>query len=99
MTRLMGVDGGGEEEEDDVNDFEWGVFDSSQENKRPRVINYTQLEDENLIKAWESISLDSIHDNDQIGKRYWQRVVDKFFQLMSHNGTTIPHTYRSLQVR
>ena len=70
-----------------------------EEVKRARAVNYTVVEDEALIKAWESISLDSIHGTDQTGKRYWQRVEDKFFQLMPRNATTVPRTFRSLQSR
>ena len=83
-----GVDVGGDddEEEEEV---------EVEEIKRPRAVNYTVVEDEALIKAWENISLDSIHG--QTGKRYWQRVEDKFFQLMPRNGTTVPRTFRSLQ--
>ena len=39
---------------------------------KQRGVNYTVLEDENLIRAWESVSLDSIHGTDQTNKRYWQ---------------------------
>ena len=84
-----GVDVGGDDEEEV----------EVEEVKRPRAVNYTVVEDEALIKAWESISLDSIHGTDQTRKRYWQRVEDKFFQLMPRNGTTVPRTFRSLQGR
>ena len=87
-----GVDVGGDDEEVEE------VYESSQGIKRSRAVNYTAAEDEALIMAWESISLDSIHGADQTGKWYWQRVEDKFFKLMSCNGTTVPRTYRALQV-
>ena len=57
-----GVDVGGDDEEEEEVEVE--------EIKRPRAVNYTVVEDEALIKAWESISLDSIHGNDQTRKRY-----------------------------
>ena len=72
-----GVDGGGDDEEE-VDE----MVMTSQGIKWARAVNYTVVEDEALIKAWETISLDSIHGADQTGKRYWQRVQGKFFQLM-----------------
>ena len=60
-----GVDGGGDDEEE----VEEMVM-TSQGIKRARAVNYTVVEDEALIKAWETISLDSIHGADQTGKRY-----------------------------
>ena len=89
-----GIDDGG----DDDDEVEEMVM-KSQGIKKKRAVNYTVVEDEALIKAWEAISLDSIHGADQTGKRYWQRVEDKFFQFMPKDGTTIPRTYRSLQGR
>ena len=80
-----GVDVGGDDDEE------------VEEVKRARAVNYTVVEDEALIKACERISLDSIRGNDHTGKQYWQRVEDKFFQLMPRNGTTVPRTFRSLQ--
>jgi hypothetical protein len=62
-------------------------------------MNYTQLEDVTLIKAWESVSLDAVSGNDQTGKRYWQRIEDKFFQFMPPLPTKMARTYRSLQGR
>ena len=44
-----GVNGGGGEEEDEVEEAEGTVFETSQANKRPRAMNYTQLEDVVLI--------------------------------------------------
>lgn len=58
---------------------------------------YSQLEDEVLIWAWEAVSLDAIHGTDQTGKRYWQRIEDKFFWLMPNNVDKTSRTYRSLQ--
>ena len=60
-----GVDGGGDDNEVEE------MFMTSQGIKWPRAVKYTVVEDEALIKAWECISLDSIHGADQTGKRYW----------------------------
>uniref|UniRef100_A0A8I6ZDZ6 Myb-like domain-containing protein n=1 Tax=Hordeum vulgare subsp. vulgare TaxID=112509 RepID=A0A8I6ZDZ6_HORVV len=98
-----GVHGGGEEEEEEEESHEIGgeVFEASQFTTRysKRKKGYTQLEDEMLIRAWEAVSLDAIHGTDQTGKRYWQRIEDKFFRLMPNNVDKTPHTYRSLQGR
>ena len=68
-----GVHGHGEEE-DEVEEVEEGVFDQAQAKVRARLKNYTQLEDQVLIKAWESVSLDACTGTDQTAKRYWQRI-------------------------
>ena len=59
------------EEEDEVEDVEEGVFDQAQEKVGARSKNYTQLEDQILVKAWESVSLDACTRTDQTTKRYW----------------------------
>ena len=87
-----GVDGGAGEEDNEVEEVEGTTLSR-------RGTNYTVLEDQTLIRAWESISLDATHGNDQTKDRYWQRVEDKFFQLMPRNGRTVPRTFRSLQGR
>jgi hypothetical protein len=96
------VEGEGEEIEEgdeDVEEIEEGVFDASQGKKRPRTVNYTEIEDTCLVRAWEQVSLDAVAGNDQTGKRYWQRIEDKFFQLMPRVANLTPRTYRSLQGR
>ena len=89
-----------EEEEEGVEEIGGEVFEASQASKcSKRSKGYTQLEDEVLIRAWEGVSLDAIHGPDQTGKRYWQRIEDKFFRLMPKNIVKIPRSYRSLQGR
>jgi hypothetical protein len=39
-----------------------------------RMTNYTEVEDEALIRAWDSVTLDGVTGTDQTGKRYWQRI-------------------------
>lgn len=89
-----------EEEEEEVEEIGGEVFEASQASKcSKRSKGYTQLEDEVLVRAWESVSLDAIHGADQTGKRYWQRIEDKFFRLMPKNIEKTPRSYRSLQGR
>ena len=57
---------------------------------KQRGVNYTIVEDETLIRAWESMSLDAIHGTDQAKSRYWQRVEDKYFQLLPRNVKRVP---------
>jgi hypothetical protein len=52
-----------------------------------------------LIRAWEAVSMDAVTGTDQTGKRYWQCIEDKFFQLMPPLSTTPICSYRSLQGR
>ncbi|KAE8813616.1 Galactoside 2-alpha-L-fucosyltransferase [Hordeum vulgare] len=98
-----GVHGGGEEEEEEEEELQeiGGIFEASQStigySKRKK--GYTQLEDEVLIRLWKVVSLDAIHGTDQTGKRFWQRIEDKFFRLMPNNVDKTPGTYRSLQGR
>ena len=88
-----GIEGGaGEDDDDDVEEVD-GAGQSR------RGANYTILEDQTLCRAWESCSLDAGVGVDQTKDRYWQRVEDKFFQLMPRNGRTVPRTIRSLQGR
>ena len=62
-----GADGG-----DGWEDIGEDLFDASQPMQRKRSLNYTELEDVTLIRAWEQVSLDAMIDNDQSGKKYWQ---------------------------
>ena len=87
-----GVDGGTGEEDNEVEEMDGAGLSR-------RGTNYTILEDQTLVRAWESISLDATAGVDQTKDRYWQRAEDKFFQLMPRNGRTVPRTYRSLQGR
>ncbi|CAM0885403.1 unnamed protein product [Alopecurus aequalis] len=73
------------------------VVDASQtrQNGRPgRSTNYTEAEDVALLKAWEGVRLDG---NDQDGKRYWQRIGDRFYRLMMPDPST--RSLRSLRSR
>ena len=74
------------------------MFDASQPPLQKRSLNYTELEDKILIKAWESVSLDAVIGNDQTDKKYWQRVDDKCHRLMPE-GVSSPRSLRSLQGR
>ena len=92
------MDGGGDED-DEVEEIGEGVYDASQNINCRRTKSYTQFEDEILIKAWQEVSIDSVSGNDQTGKKYWQRIEDKFFRMMAKNPSRTPRTYRSLQGR
>lgn len=50
--------------------------------KKRRVVNYTEIEDTTLCRAWAQVGIDAVSGTDQTGKRYWQRIEDRFFQLM-----------------
>jgi hypothetical protein len=64
-----------------------------------RTSNYTGVEDEALIWAWDSITLDGVTRTDQTDKRYWQQIEDKFCHFMPRLAHRPPRTYRSLQGR
>jgi hypothetical protein len=61
-----------------------------------RTVNYTKVEDIALVKAWEAVTINAVTGNDQTGKGYWQRILDKFHQLMPEPS---PRSLRSLQGR
>jgi hypothetical protein len=42
-----------------------------------------QLEDQILVMAWESMSLDACTGTDQTVKQYWQRIEYQFFRMMA----------------
>jgi hypothetical protein len=65
-----GMDEGNGEE---VEEIEEGVFDGSQPTQRKRTMNYTDVEYACLVRAWRSVLLDVVADNDQTGKMYWYR--------------------------
>jgi hypothetical protein len=70
-------------EVDQANDDEVEVIEEADYDARVgRTGNYTETEDVCLVKAWESISLDSIVGKDQTYGNYWQRIEDKFHQMM-----------------
>jgi hypothetical protein len=72
------------QEDDECEEIEEGVFDGTQLGKvlSNRTFNYLVEEDVSLVRAWETISLDSNNGTDQTGKRYWQRIEDKFFHFL-----------------
>ncbi|KAE8820046.1 putative galacturonosyltransferase 14 [Hordeum vulgare] len=70
------------EEENEVEEVEKGVFDQEQAKARTRSKNYTHLEDQILIKASESVSLDASTSTDQTANQYWQWIEDQFFRMM-----------------
>ena len=75
------------------------MFDASpQTRKGKRSTNYTEAEDIALVKAWEGVPLNAAAatGNDQARKRYWERIVDRFRQLMPEPST---RSLRSLQGR
>ncbi|KAM0856310.1 hypothetical protein ACQ4PT_049211 [Festuca glaucescens] len=92
----------GGEEEDELEEIEEEAFDGAVAKAKGRAVrpgNYTEFEDVILIRAWEAVSMDAVTGTDQTGKRYWQRIVGKFFQLMPPLSSTPTCSYRSLQGR
>jgi hypothetical protein len=85
----------GDEEEDD------GVVEVTADGsrKKRRANNYTEIEDATLCRAWASVGMDAVSGTDQTGKRYWQRIEDKFHKLMPRVRHPVDRTYRSLQGR
>ena len=85
-----GVEGGVGGDEDELEEVDALAV-------KQRGVNYTVKEDETLIRAWEAMTLDAIHGTDQAKLRFWQRVEDKYFQLLPRNVKRVPRTFRSLQ--
>jgi hypothetical protein len=49
-----------------------GMVAKKDKHQTTRTSNYTEMKDEALIKAWESITLDGMTRTNQTGKWYWQ---------------------------
>ncbi|KAM3314788.1 hypothetical protein ACQJBY_033526 [Aegilops geniculata] len=58
------------------------ILEADYDARLGRTGNYMETKDVCLVKAWESISLDSITGKDQTYGNYWQRIEDKFHQMM-----------------
>jgi hypothetical protein len=94
-----GMDDYNREEDDECEEIKDGVFNGTQSGKvlSKRTSNYSVEEDVRLVWAWETISLDSVNGTDLTGKRYWQRIEDKFFHFLPRGETPArPRSYRSL---
>jgi hypothetical protein len=61
-----------------------------------RTLNYSKVEDIALVKAWEGVTVNAVAGNDKTGKGYWQRIADKFHQIIPEPS---PRSLRSLQGR
>jgi hypothetical protein len=61
------------------------VFDGSQPTQRERAMNYTDVEYACLVRAWRSVSLDLVVDNDQTRKMYWHRDQRPIFPMHASN--------------
>jgi hypothetical protein len=107
---LDSFDFGGEEEVDDedeaddedVTEIEEEVFEAAQGEpgaRKPlaRSSNYSKVEDVILVRVWSQVGLDAVTGTDQTGKRYWQRIEDKYCKLKPKTSTLAPHSYRSLR--
>ena len=70
--------------------------------KRARTKNFTKQEDEMLIPAWESISLDSITGSDQTNGTYWQRIQSYFMKhkyfKSDRSITSLTHRWSVIQL-
>ncbi|SPT20506.1 unnamed protein product [Triticum aestivum] len=89
-----------EEEEEDVTEIGEEVFEAGGGARRPIcTANYTEVEDVLLVKAWSQVGLVAVTGTDQTGKRYWQRIEDRYCKLKPKTGTLRARSYRSLQGR
>jgi hypothetical protein len=96
------IEEGKEEEdgEDECEEIEEEVFKlGGQKKKRSRTINYTEVEDTCLVRAWSQVTVDLVTGCDQTDKRYWQRIQDKFFKFMPRVASPVTRSYWSLQGR
>jgi hypothetical protein len=89
-----------EEEDEDVTEIGEEMFEAGGGARRPiRTANYTEVEDVLLVKAWSQVGLDAVTGTDQTGKRYWQRIEDRYCKLKPKTATLRARSYRSLQGR
>jgi hypothetical protein len=85
------VDDGDSYDQEALEEIDEEVFDAAK-GKKKRVVNNIEIKDTCFVRVWSQVSIDAVHDTDQTGKRYWQRIEDKFFDLMP--GVATP-AYRS----
>jgi hypothetical protein len=88
--------------DDELEEMDAGTYEDAASKKdhiARRTANYTEVEDEALIRAWDSVTLDGVTGTDQTGKRYWQQIEDMFCYFMPRLAHRPPRTYRSLQGR
>jgi hypothetical protein len=67
-----------------------------QTSRGKRTLNYSKVEDIALVKAWEGVTINAVAGNDKAGKGYWQRIADKFHQIMPELS---PRSLRSIRCR
>ncbi|KAK1604113.1 hypothetical protein QYE76_027786 [Lolium multiflorum] len=97
-------DGGDKGEEADEGEEDGGdegvvEVEADGNRKKRRANNYAEIEDATLCRALAAVGMDVVFDTDQTGKRYWQRIEDKFHKLMPRVCNPVDRTYRSLQGR
>jgi hypothetical protein len=65
-----------EGDDDELEEVDASTYEDAASKKEKhltrRTLNYTEVEDEALIRAWDSITLDGVTRTDQTTKRYWQ---------------------------
>nr|XP_051202588.1 uncharacterized protein LOC127316219 [Lolium perenne] len=92
-----------EEEEEVVAEINEAAFEAAQEEGAHRPVirssNYIEVDDVLLVRAWSEVGMDTVHGMDQTGKRYWQRIEDKYCKLKPKTGRLVHRSYRSLQGR
>jgi hypothetical protein len=75
-----------EEEDEDVTEIGEEMFEAGGGARRPiRTANYTEVEDVLLVKAWSQVGLHAVTGTDQTGKRYWQRIKDRYCMLKTQD--------------
>jgi hypothetical protein len=87
----------GDEGEEDEGDEGVVEVEADGNRKKRRANNYKEIEYATLCRAWASVGMDAVSGTDQTGKRYWQRIEDKFHKLMPRVRHPVDRTYRSLQ--
>jgi hypothetical protein len=69
--------------------------------KWARSANYSPQEDETLVMAWESVSLDPIIGTDESSNIYWNRIYDHFHDNVktpsSHFLGSLAHRWSAIQ--
>lgn len=69
--------------------------------KWARSANYSVQEDEALVLAWESVSLDPVIGKDQSMKTYWKRIADHFHRNVktpsNRSVSSLSHRWSSIQ--
>ena len=86
-----------------IGEQEFPIEDASSpvRKSQKRSTNYSEKEDEALVLAWQNISLDAVHGNEQSRATYWKRIHAYFNEHKEcesdRNVSSLTHRWSTIQ--